>query len=112
MTEYYTKVAANNQMSFEQLLTANNMDKAQFNTYMTDNKIKPTMKNEMLLYAILDSEKIGITAKDLEEQLKKIAKENGTTVDKARQETSEFLLESNFVYEKALDILASNAIVK
>lgn len=112
MTEYYTKVAANNQMSFEQLLTANNMDKAQFKTYMTDNKIKPSMKNEMLLYAILDSEKIEITAKDLEEQLKKIAKENGTTVDKARQETSEFLLESNFVYEKALDILASNAIVK
>ena len=112
MTEYYTNVAANNQMSFEQLLTANNMDKAQFKTYMTDNKIKPSMKNEMLLYAILDSEKIEITAKDLEEQLKKIAKEQGTTVDKARQETSEFLLESNFVYEKALDILASNAIVK
>lgn len=112
MTEYYTKVAANNQMSFDQLLTANNMDKAQFKTYMTDNKIKPSMKNEMLLYAILDSEKIEITAKDLEEQLKKIAKEQGTTVDKARQETSEFLLESNFVYEKALEILASNAIVK
>lgn len=112
MTEYYTNVAANNQMSFEQLLTANNMDEAQFKTYMTDNKIKPSMKNEMLLYAILDSEKIEITAKDLEEQLTKIAKEQGTTVDKARQETSEFLLESNFVYEKALEILSSNAVIK
>lgn len=112
MTKYYTNVAASNNMTFDDFLASNNMDKAQFDTYMTDSQIKPTMKNEMILYSILDNEKIKITAQDREDELKKIAKEQGITVDKARENSTEMLIETNIVYDKALDILATNAVVK
>ncbi len=111
LTDYYTKVAASNNMTFDGFLTANGMDKTQFKTYLTNNEIKPQMNNDMILYAILDKENIEITANNLEDQLKKYAKEQGITIDKARENISDFLLESNFVYEKALDILAQNAVV-
>ena len=112
MTEYYTEVATANNMTFDEFLKSNDMDKAQFKTYMTDNQIKPSMDNEMLLYAIIDKEKIKITKDDREEALKKMAKEQGVTVDKLREETDDIMIETNVVYDKALAVLADNAIVK
>ncbi len=97
--------------SFEAYLSTNNISESEIKEYYYEQK-KPSMDTEMLLYAIIDKEKIKITKDDREEALKKMAKEQGVTVEKLREETDDIMIETNVVYDKALAVLADNAIVK
>ena len=88
----------------------NNQTEEDFKSSITDEQIKPLMKEQMVLYAVLDKEKIGLTDKDIQYQINETVKDyDGVSVDKIKKFYGDYYFEYLAVNEKVLDFLYVNA---
>lgn len=91
-------------------LSYNNQTEEDFKSSITDEQIKPLMKEQMVLYAVLDKEKIGLTDKDIQYQINETVKDyDGVSVDKIKKFYGDYYFEYLAVNEKVLDFLYVNA---
>ncbi|MBR7071530.1 MAG: FKBP-type peptidyl-prolyl cis-trans isomerase [Clostridia bacterium] len=97
--------------TFEQMLSYSNMTEDDFKKTALENTIYPTMKKQMALYAVLDQEKIELTDKAIEAQVKKTIQNIGrdVTEEKVKEFYGDYYFEAlavedlvgNFLYENA-----------
>ena len=91
-------------------LSYNNQTEEDFKSSITDEQIKPLMKEQMVLYAVLDEEKIGLTDKDIQYQINETLKDyDGVSEDKIKEFYGDYYFEYLAVNEKVLDFLYVNA---
>lgn len=91
-------------------LSYNNQTEEDFKSSITDEQIKPLMKEQMVLYAVLDEEKIGLTDKDIQYQINETLKDyDGVSEDKIKGFYGDYYFEYLAVNEKVLDFLYVNA---
>ncbi|MGN0493648.1 MAG: FKBP-type peptidyl-prolyl cis-trans isomerase [Acutalibacteraceae bacterium] len=113
-TAYYNMLDMNIQSQYgidlAAYLSYNNQTEDDFKASLTDEQIKPLMEDQMVLYAVLDKEKIGLTDKDVQYQLDETMKGyDGVTEDKIKEFYGEYYFEYLAVNEKVLDYLYANA---
>lgn len=100
------------EIDFETYLTSNNQTEDEFKSSVTDKQIKPLMETQMVLYSILDKEKLGLTKEEIKAKLdEEIARYDSSTVtaDTLTEFYGEYYFEYITVREKALDFLYKNA---
>ncbi len=91
-------------------LSYNNQTEEDFKSSITDEQIKPLMEEQMVLYAVLDREKIGLTDKDIQYQIDETVKNyDGVSEDKIKEFYGDYYFEYLAVNEKVLDFLYVNA---
>ena len=91
-------------------LSYNNQTEEDFKSSITDEQIKPLMEEQMVLYAVLDKEKIGLTDKDIQYQIDETVKNyDGVSEDKIKGFYGDYYFEYLAVNEKVLDFLYVNA---
>ena len=91
-------------------LSYNNQTEEDFKSSITDEQIKPLMEEQMVLYAVLDKEKIGLTDKDIQYQIDETVKNyDGVSEDKIKEFYGDYYFEYLAVNEKVLDFLYVNA---
>jgi len=109
----------NSGMTLEQYLTNNNMTEEQFKEDALKNQIEPMMDEMMMLYAIVDAEKIELNDETINKQLEKMASEyddETITADYIKEyytnSYGDYYVEYVTAYENAVDILYKNAEIK
>lgn len=91
-------------------LSYNNQTEEDFKSSITDEQIKPLMDEQMVLYAVLDNEKIGLTDNEVKAKLDETVKNyDGVSEEKIKEFYGDFYFEYLAVNEKALDFLYKNA---
>lgn len=91
-------------------LSYNNQTEEDFKSSITDEQIKPLMKEQMVLYAVLDKEKIGFTDKDIQYQINETVKSyDGVSEDKIKDFYGDYYFEYLAVNKIVLDYLYVNA---
>ena len=91
-------------------LSYNNQTEDDFKASITDEQIKPVMDEQMVLYAVLDKEKLGVTDEEIQAQLDETVKGySGVSEDEIKEFYGDFYFEYLAVNEKALDYLYKNA---
>ena len=110
--KYYTDMAAGYNMTYDDFLAANNMNEETFKTQLVEYSIKPSMKNEMYLYYILDKENLKLPKEAIEEQIAAAAKAEGTTVAEIKKQGQTFAFEVMAAKEIALSFVVENAVIK
>ena len=91
-------------------LSYNNQTEDDFKASITDEQIKPVMDEQMVLYAVLDKEKLGVTDKEIQAQLDETVKGySGVSENEIKEFYGDFYFEYLAVNEKALDYLYKNA---
>lgn len=93
-------------------LSYNNQTEEDFKSSLTDEQIKPIMEEQMVLYAVLDKEKLSLSDDDVKAKLdEQVANYNSTsiTADTLKEFYGEYYFEYLAVNEKALDFLYKNA---
>ena len=113
-TSYKNMVDKNVQSSYgidlATYLSYNNQTEDDFKASVTDEQIKPLMEEQMVLYAVLDKEKLGVTDKEIQAQLDETVKGySGVSEDEIKEFYGDFYFEYLAVNEKALDYLYKNA---
>lgn len=86
----------------------------QFKNDTITNQIKPLMDAQMVLYAVLDKEKLEVTSNDINAQAENVVKQynNEVTVEQVKEYYGEYQLEYMAVNEKAINIIYKNAVIK
>lgn len=91
-------------------LSYNNQTEDDFKSSVTDEQIKPMMEDQMVVYAILDNEKIRVTDDDIKARLDEMTENySGVSADELKEFYGDFYFEYLAVNEKALDFLYENA---
>ncbi len=113
-TAYYNMLDTNIQgqygVDLATYLSYNNQTEDDFKSSLTDEQIKPMMEEQMVLYAVLDNEKLGLTDKEVQAQLDETVKNySGADEEKIKQFYGDYYFEYLAVNEKALDFLYKNA---
>lgn len=113
-TAYYNMLDTNIQgqygVDLATYLSYNNQTEDDFKSSLTDEQIKPMMEEQMVLYAVLDKEKLGLTDKEVQAQLDETVKSHsGADEEKIKQFYGDYYFEYLAVNEKALDFLYKNA---
>ena len=91
-------------------LSYNNQTEDDFKASITDEQIKPVMDEQMVLYAVLDKEKLGVTDEEIQAQLDETVKGySGVSENEIKEFYGDFYFEYLAVNEKALDYLYKNA---
>ncbi len=91
-------------------LSYNNQTEDDFKSSITDEQIKPLMEEQMVLYAVLDKEKLDLTDEEIQAQLDEVVKSyDGVTADTLKEYYGDFYFEYLAVNEMALDFLYKNA---
>lgn len=113
-TAYYNMLDTNIQgqygVDLATYLSYNNQTEDDFKSSLTDEQIKPMMEEQMVLYAVLDKEKLGLTDKEVQAQLDETVKNySGADEEKIKQFYGDYYFEYLAVNEKALDFLYKNA---
>lgn len=93
-------------------LSYNNQTEDDFKKSLTDEQIKPLMKEQMVLYSVLDNEKISIAEEDVKAKLNDAVKSYGSTTvtaDTLKEFYGEYYFEYLAVNEKVLDFIYENA---
>ncbi len=102
-------------MSFEDYLSSAGQTEEQFKEYMVEQQIKNTMASQMVLYAILDKEKIKVEKSDIDAALKaEIAAigNSSVTEETVKEFYGDYYFESAAVSDKVTEFLYNNAAVK
>ena len=113
-TAYYNMLDTNIQgqygVDLATYLSYNNQTEDDFKSSLTDEQIKPMMEEQMVLYAVLDKEKLGLTDKEVQAQLDETVKSHsGADEEKIKQFYGDYYFEYLAVNEKAPDFLYKNA---
>lgn len=91
-------------------LSYNNQTEDDFKSSITDEQIKPLMEEQMVLYAVLDKEKLALTDEEIQAQLDEVVKSyDGVDADTLKEYYGDFYFEYLAVNEMALDFLYKNA---
>lgn len=111
---YYNMVDTNIQgqygIDLATYLSYNSQTEEDFKSSITDEQIKPLMDEQMVLYAVLDNEKIGITDNEVKAKLDETVKNyDGVSEEKIKEFYGDYYFEYLAVNEKALDFLYKNA---
>ena len=94
-------------MTLESYITQNGMTEDEFKKSVLENEVYPMMDEVMLLYAILDKEKIEITADAVDEKLEEII-----AAGELKDYYGEFYFESMVARELAIKVVKENAKIK
>lgn len=111
---YYNMVDTNIQgqygIDLATYLSYNSQTEEDFKSSITDEQIKPLMDEQMVLYAVLDNEKIGLTDNEVKAKLDETVKNyDGVSEEKIKEFYGDYYFEYLAVNEKALDFLYKNA---
>lgn len=107
---YETNIKNSYGIDLNSYLSYNNQTEDDFKSSLTDNQIKPLMDEQMVLYAVLDKEKLGLTDDEVKAKLDETVKlYNGVSEDTIKDFYGDFYFEYLAVNEKALDYLYKNA---
>lgn len=102
-------------MDFAGYLSAISQTEADFKKEIVKDQIKPTMDSQLVLYAILDKEKLTVSEKDINAQVNEIVKSIGNvsvTADTVKDFYGDYYFEYNAVSDKVLDFVYDNAKIK
>jgi len=104
-------------MDIETLLSYSGQTMEEFEKNITENYVKPLMKEQMVLYSILDKQNLKVTSAEVDKRIDEKLddyKKSGTTVTKEQliSVLGEFYFESLIVSEKVSDYLCKNAEIK
>lgn len=102
-------------MTLESYITQNSMTEDEFKKSVLENEVYPMMDEVMPLYAILDKEKIEITADAIDEKLEEIIALQGNssvTAGELKDYYGEFYFESMVARELAIKVVKENAKIK
>lgn len=103
-----------NGVDFATYLQTYGMSEEDFKTTMMENSITPMMKTQMIIYSILDEEKMSVDNNEIQAQAEKIAEEvgNEVTVDQFKEYYGDYYLEYLVASEKVLDYVTEKAVIK
>lgn len=101
-------------MNLDTYISQTGMTKDSFNKTLLEEQVYPLMGEQMPLYAILDKEKIEVTAEDVEAKLDEMVKDigNGVSAKDVKEYYGEYYFEHLVVSEKVADILKEYADIK
>ena len=115
---YYDTTAANVKsqygVSMADYFAAIGQTEADFKEAVIKDQIKPLMDQQMVWYAILDTEEIAFGDEDIEAKIKEIIATNGdTSITRADviEQLGKIYIENVVVSEKVLDFLKENAVI-
>lgn len=115
-TSYYNMLETNIQSQYgvdlATYLSYNNQTEDDFKSSLTDGQIKPLMEEQMVLYAVLDKEKLSVSDDDVKAKIDETLKNYGSasvTADTLKEFYGDYYFEYLAVNEKALDFLYKNA---
>lgn len=103
-------------MSLTDYLSQSGMTQDSFNKSLLDEQVYPLMKEQMPLYAILDEEKLEVTAEDIEgavaDMLEDYGKDANVTAEQLKEYYGEYYFENMLVSEKVVEVLKEYAKIK
>ncbi len=116
LCEAYLKMAESEMqsqgISLETYLSYMGQTMEQFENTVIEEQVKPTMDNQMPIYAIMDEEEIAITDKEIDDKIKQLLKETGSTT-LSKEDFIEYFgyyyFENIVATEKVMDVLYENA---
>lgn len=96
-------------LSFEQFLEASEMTQEQ---YLASNasQIEENVRRDVLMEAVIASEKLELTDQEFKDGVAEVAESYGRTEDDVIDIIGEDVLRENFLWNKAIDLLAENAV--
>ena len=95
-------------MSFEQFLEASSMTQEQFLEARAD-EIDMNVRRDMLMEAMIALEKLELTDQEFNDGVAEVAESYGRTKEEVISIIGEDVLRENFLWNKAIDLLAENA---
>ena len=108
---YKTSITAQVGVDFVTYISYYGYTEETFKESFIDEQIKPMMKNQMVLYAIFDKEKLSFTSEEIDEEIKKTIAEGGdpsVTKEEIKKLYGEFIFEENVIREKVLKVILDN----
>ncbi len=114
-TQYETMYQSQYGVSFSEMLTYNQMTEEDFKEEALKNSVYPSMKEQMILYAIMDKEGIEVSEKDIQKQVAHMQKEIGSdevTEDDLKEFYGSYYFEALAVSENVKNFLVENAKIK
>ncbi len=99
-------------IDFETYLGYVNQTADEFKADTVSNEIKPAMHTQMVLYRILDEEKLGLTEEDVQQQIDKMLKlyeSAQVTAEKLKEYFGDYYFETEAVNDKVGEFLYRNA---
>ena len=105
-------IASNYGVDFTTYLSYTGKTEDEFKSDIVTNQIKPVMENQMLMYAVLDKEKLGLNKDDVTKKLNETVKNynsSSVTADVLKKYYGDYYFEYLVVNEKATDYLYKNA---
>lgn len=96
-------------LSFEQFLEASEMTQEQF---LENNaaQIEENVRRDILMEAVIASEKLELTDQEYDDGVAEVAESYGRTEEDVISIIGEDVLRENFLWNKAIDLLAENAV--
>jgi FKBP-type peptidyl-prolyl cis-trans isomerase (trigger factor) len=115
-TDDYVAVAAGNNQTLEEYLTANyGIDVATFDTEVLS-ETEERVKSDLILYSIARAEGLEITAEEYTEKLNEYFNTDGNqsfqTIEEFEAYYSKEYMTSNMLYQEVLEFLYTNAVIK
>lgn len=103
-------------MSLTDYISQSGMTQDSFNETLLDEQVYPLMSEQMPLYAILDAEKVEVTAEEIDgavaDMLEDYGEDSGVTAEQLKEYYGEYYFENMLVSEKAVEILKEYAEIK
>lgn len=101
-------------VDFATYLQSYQMTEEDFKKTMIENSITPMMKTQMIIYSILDEEKMSVSNNEIQAQAEKVAKEAGAevTVEQVKEYYGDYYLEYIVASEKVMDYVTEKAVIK
>ena len=96
-------------LSFEQFLEASEMTQEQYLEANAD-QIEENVRRDILMEAIIALEKLELTDQEFDEGVAEVAESYGRTEEDVISIIGEAVLRENFLWNKAVDLLAENAV--
>ncbi len=115
LDSYKVALKNNYNATLEEYLQSMGQTEDQFKESIVAEQIKPAMEQNMVLYAILDKEKLSVTKDEINKEIDKMVKEyNNPEVDaqKVKEYYGEYSFENKIVSDKVFDLLYKNAKIK
>ena len=110
MEQYYQNYYG---MSMDSVISSYGMTEDAFKEAMLENSVYPQIKEQMMLYYILDAEKMTCTEQEVENYINKMVEENKNLNKETLKKTyGDYYFESLFVKEKVSDFLYEKAVLK
>ncbi len=110
MGQYYQNYYG---MTMDAVISSYGMTEESFKEAMLENSVYPQIKEQMMLYYILDAEKMTCTEQEVENYINEMVEENSNLNKETLKSTyGDYYFESLFVKEKVSDFLYEKAVLK